>query len=214
MPRILVIHGPNLNLLGKREPEIYGKISLAQINKALKELAKELGKETQEAFKNFDVPLKYNPKEKIRGHNMRKLLLPLLFLLLAPIALAQQEECGLTNLAVCIPQKLYEYTLGIFNAPLQPLLNFVNFLLTDAVNIDSLSYFWAIIVYIISIFYALFMLFAGFNFIISSHDVVRREKAKIWLRNVILMIFLVQTSFFIYALFLEINFNIKSSLSS
>ena len=136
---------------------------------------------------------------------MRKLLLPLLFLLLAPIALAQQEECGLTNLAVCIPQKLYEYTLGIFNAPLQPLLNFVNFLLTDAVNIDSLSYFWAIIVYIISIFYALFMLFAGFNFIISSHDVVRREKAKIWLRNVILMIFLVQTSFFIYALFLEIN---------
>lgn len=41
MPRILVIHGPNLNLLGKREPEIYGRISLNQINKALKELAKE-----------------------------------------------------------------------------------------------------------------------------------------------------------------------------
>jgi len=41
MPRILIIHGPNLNLLGKREPEIYGKISLAQINKSLKELAKE-----------------------------------------------------------------------------------------------------------------------------------------------------------------------------
>ncbi len=41
MPRILVIHGPNLDLLGKREPEIYGKISLAQINKALKESARE-----------------------------------------------------------------------------------------------------------------------------------------------------------------------------
>lgn len=41
MSRILVIHGPNLNLLGKREPEIYGKISLAQINHALKDLAKE-----------------------------------------------------------------------------------------------------------------------------------------------------------------------------
>ncbi|MCM8766076.1 MAG: type II 3-dehydroquinate dehydratase [Candidatus Omnitrophica bacterium] len=45
MPRILVIHGPNLNLLGKREPEIYGKISLSQINKALKEMAKERGVE-------------------------------------------------------------------------------------------------------------------------------------------------------------------------
>ncbi len=41
MSRILIIHGPNLNLLGKREPEIYGKISLAQINHALKDLARE-----------------------------------------------------------------------------------------------------------------------------------------------------------------------------
>ena len=37
--RILVIHGPNLNLLGTREPNIYGKITIAQINKKLKELA-------------------------------------------------------------------------------------------------------------------------------------------------------------------------------
>lgn len=39
--RILVIHGPNLNLLGEREPEVYGKVSLAQINANLKKLAKE-----------------------------------------------------------------------------------------------------------------------------------------------------------------------------
>lgn len=38
---ILVIHGPNLHLLGKREPKIYGKFSLVDINNALKEQAKE-----------------------------------------------------------------------------------------------------------------------------------------------------------------------------
>lgn len=41
--KILVIHGPNLNLLGKREVSIYGKISLDTINKQLNTLAKELG---------------------------------------------------------------------------------------------------------------------------------------------------------------------------
>lgn len=39
MIKILVIHGPNLDLLGKREPETYGKISLRQINQALMRLA-------------------------------------------------------------------------------------------------------------------------------------------------------------------------------
>lgn len=40
MKKVLVIHGPNLNLLGTREPAVYGKITLAQINGKLQSLAK------------------------------------------------------------------------------------------------------------------------------------------------------------------------------
>lgn len=42
MPSILVLNGPNLNLLGTREPEHYGTTSLADINQQLSDRAKEL----------------------------------------------------------------------------------------------------------------------------------------------------------------------------
>ncbi|MFH1778739.1 MAG: type II 3-dehydroquinate dehydratase [Candidatus Omnitrophota bacterium] len=38
--KILVIHGPNLNLLGERQPDIYGKFTLEEINSQLKKIAK------------------------------------------------------------------------------------------------------------------------------------------------------------------------------
>ncbi len=40
--KILVLHGPNLNLFGRREPHIYGTTTLAEINQKLEALAREL----------------------------------------------------------------------------------------------------------------------------------------------------------------------------
>ncbi len=45
--KILVIHGPNLNLLGTREPDIYGSTTLDDINQQIGELSKELGLEAE-----------------------------------------------------------------------------------------------------------------------------------------------------------------------
>jgi hypothetical protein len=54
-------------------------------------------------------------------------------------------------------------------------------------------------------FYGLFLLFAGFNFMISGYDATKREKAKDWLRNTVLMILFVQSSFLIYGLIIELG---------
>ena len=75
MKKILVIHGPNLNLLGKREPDIYGGYTLEEINSRIFDLAREqkvgveifqsnsegeLVDKIQEAAAGFDV-LVINP---------------------------------------------------------------------------------------------------------------------------------------------------------
>src|SRR5271154_4678296 len=43
MKQVLVIHGPNLNLLGTREKDVYGTVTLAEIDQQLRALAAELG---------------------------------------------------------------------------------------------------------------------------------------------------------------------------
>jgi 3-dehydroquinate dehydratase II len=55
--RVAVVHGPNLNLLGQREPEIYGSGTLADLDRALVRLGQELGVEVTCAQANGEGEL-------------------------------------------------------------------------------------------------------------------------------------------------------------
>lgn len=57
MPKILVLHGPNLNLLGLREPSVYGTTSLQEINRTLEEAAKRAGLEIEILQSNHEGDL-------------------------------------------------------------------------------------------------------------------------------------------------------------
>jgi 3-dehydroquinate dehydratase-2 len=50
--KILVIHGPNLNLLGIREPHIYGRLTMGEIDDRLRATARELGEVELECFQS------------------------------------------------------------------------------------------------------------------------------------------------------------------
>ena len=70
MARILVLHGPNLNLLGTREPEIYGHESLKSIDQALHTEAKTLGHTLTCFQSNHEGPLVDHIQDSVGSHDL------------------------------------------------------------------------------------------------------------------------------------------------
>jgi len=139
---------------------------------------------------------------------MKKLYLVLMSMFF--ISFASAEECSITNLASCISQNFFDFFLNILNAPIQPLLNMVFALLTEPVNISLFSGTWGIIVYILSMFYGLLLIYVGFKFIFAGYSVEQREKAKSSLARILIMMVLVQASFYIYELTIELVASLNS----
>ena len=122
--------------------------------------------------------------------------------------------CGLVNLGSCLPEAFVEFILNILNAPIQPFLQLTISLLSEPIDLSVFTGLWIIIVYMLSMFYALLLVASGLSFMISGHDVSRRENAKQWLRNVIIMIVLIQASFFIYQLLIDLSASMTSAVLS
>ena len=114
-------------------------------------------------------------------------------------------ECGLINLGSCLPEKFFDFLLNLINSPIKRFVDLVFKLLSEPITLSLFSRFWAIIVYTLSMFYALFLLISGFIFILSGYDSAKRENAKQTLRNIVIMIILVQSSYFIYQLAIELS---------
>ncbi len=123
-------------------------------------------------------------------------------------------ECSWINLPACLLEALGEFILSIINAPITPFLEVIKQLLTQPAHIQVFGSLWAVIIYIISSFYGLFIIFAGFNLIISGYNAEKRERAKEWLQNTLLMIFFVQASFLTYTLVAELASGITAGVVS
>jgi 3-dehydroquinate dehydratase-2 len=65
---ILVIHGPNLNMLGKREPEVYGKATLDDINASLDETANRLGVSVDAFQSNYEGAIVDKIQQSMHSH--------------------------------------------------------------------------------------------------------------------------------------------------
>ncbi len=113
-------------------------------------------------------------------------------------------SCGITNLGSCLVEKLFEFIIYLLNLPIKPILILINNLMIEPVNIDIFASIWAVIIYMLSLFYGILLLFIGFRFLVSGYSPEQREKAKKSLANILIMMVLIQISFFLYSLVLEI----------
>jgi|GEM_PF-625760 len=156
---------------------------------------------------------------KLAKNKFKKLVIPILMLVVfMPFAFAaeqqQQDSCGLTNLAECIPEKIYDYILGIINAPLVPMLAAVQSLLTTEVTIDIFYHVWDVIRYILSFFYVFLFVYAGLVFLTANANPIKRAHAKETLKDTVIMIVLIQASFYLYGFILSISSILNSSILS
>lgn len=103
-----------------------------------------------------------------------------------------------------IPELFLKLLLKVFNAPISILIDTITKLLAEPVQTSIFYSMWGIIVASMSFLFTSILVFCGFSFMTSGHDVQKRENAKKWLTQTIILIIVIPMSYFVYDLILEI----------
>lgn len=104
-----------------------------------------------------------------------------------------------------IIEKLFGFIVRLLNMALQPFVDLIKKFMSEPVNLVVFAEAWSIIVYILSMFYGLLLIYVGLKFIVSGEYPEQREKAKSSLKNIIIMMILVQASYHLYDLIISIS---------
>ena len=108
---------------------------------------------------------------------------------------------GIPGLILGIAKDSAKQAVKSFN---KPLMDFTQYLLSNNPDVEGMKGWWQSIVTVISSFYLLVFLIAGFMFLFAGIDLEKREQAKTWLKNAIKMIVGVNISFALYQIILEL----------
>jgi len=104
-----------------------------------------------------------------------------------------------------VVDKLFGFIVKLLNMALQPFVDLIKKFMSEPVKLSLFAEPWSIIVYILSMFYGLLLIYVGFKFIISGESPEEREKAKSSLKNIIIMMILVQASYHLYDLIIAVS---------
>ena len=122
------------------------------------------------------------------------------------------EECGLSNLGTCLVQRAYDFIIQLLNAPLHLLIDLIKKLLGVSIDISPVKPLWEIIILVISMFYGILFLIVGLKFLVSGYSAEKRALAKESLKNLLLLIIILQMSYYLYGLLIEISAELSVSL--
>ncbi|HLC86410.1 MAG TPA: hypothetical protein VJG30_03935 [Candidatus Nanoarchaeia archaeon] len=137
------------------------------------------------------------------------LTLFVVLLLVLPMSLADSSDsndsgCSFFSLLSCLGDvaRIVSHTTGL---AAQPFISWVVDLMTTIPNTGVFESAWFTIIGIISVFYIFFLLYSGSVFILNSEDIVKRHHAKESIKNMIIALVLVSSSFYLYNLLIELN---------